>query len=449
LNDLDGVQFLFTSLAANSKGFFTDATVLAGTTYCYKAFHKNDLGTFVGGRQVTATPFTPATVAWRFYTGATAVSPPGIGPGAAYVVSNDNGLYAVTRGTSGGLWPGAWWPLRFGAPIQSRVGVPPLSLTIGALNTSNALFVGEQPPGQGRVFAVDADRGMLAGGVAWDSAQLAEGFQGAMGGLFAIFGAPGDFVLAGTRNSGSPNRLYALQVADGQLASLGLFDNGGTLSTQIGVINSGPSVQYGTPTSRVYFSSNVAGGGSPHSLWCLNVTSSGLDTVPCGTRDLGSLDAGPTLRGGRVYVGDTAGRVFAFDSTLATEHWSVTAGAGAIKGFVALDRESQDLFAVGGNQIAGLTDNLGSAVNKPGFPISTIVTPSIPVFVRIAGTPYLYVGDGSGRLCQIDTNLGTSGVTCTTLQAGTQLGAPTFDALNGMIYVGSTTGTIFGVRVPF
>ena len=284
-----------------------------------------------------------------------------------------------------------------------------MSIPVGALTTSNAVFLGEQPPGgEGRVYAVDADLGALVGGLAWASNKLGEGFQGAMAALFAVFGAPGNFVIAGTRNSALPNSLHALQATDGQFFPAGTFDNGGV---PIGVINAGPSVEYGNPTSRVYFTSNQVGGGSPHTLWCLSVTAAGLDSTPCGTADLGDLDAAPTLRGGRVYVGDQAGRVYAFDSTLATQHWTVVAGAGSIKGFVALDRQSQDLYAVGGDRIAGLRDDLVSVSTKPGFPV-TLNNPSIPLFVRIGTTPYLYVGTADGEVCQIDTDQGEPPGSC-------------------------------------
>ena len=69
-----------TPMRANAKGFFVDTGVTQGTLYCYGAFVQPDVGAFIAGRRTTATPFLPGQVHWRFYTGATAVSPPGSAP---------------------------------------------------------------------------------------------------------------------------------------------------------------------------------------------------------------------------------------------------------------------------------------------------------------------------------------------------------------------------------
>jgi hypothetical protein len=70
------------------------------------------------------------------------------------------------------------------------------------------------------------------------------------------------------------------------------------------------------------------------------------------------------------------------------------------------------------------------------------------VFTRVGGAPRLYVGTGDGRLCQIETDVGSASVLCIVLEPGTTIGAPSFDATNQMIYVGSGSGAGFAVSVP-
>jgi len=63
------------------------------------------------------------------------------------------------------------------------------------------------------------------------------------------------------------------------------------------------------------------------------------------------------------------------------------------------------------------------------------------------GTDFIYVGDGQGNLVQIDVS--DQSKTPLTLENGVQIGAPSLDGPNSIVIVGSATGTIYGVRVPY
>jgi hypothetical protein len=86
-----------------------------------------------------------------------------------------------------------------------------------------------------------------------------------------------------------------------------------------------------------------------------------------------------------------------------------------------------------------------------GFPVTSLMNPSFPVFTRVGGIPYLYVGTTTGDLCQIKTDdpQGPGGVLCEQLQAGNPLGPPSLDATNNMIYIGGGNGVVYAVSIPF
>jgi hypothetical protein len=57
------------------------------------------------------------------------------------------------------------------------------------------------------------------------------------------------------------------------------------------------------------------------------------------------------------------------------------------------------------------------------------------------------VGNGLGRLVQIKVS--DMSTTPLLLESGVQIGAPSLDGPNSIVIVGSATGTIYGVRVPY
>ena len=81
-------------------------------------------------------------------------------------------------------------------------------------------------------------------------------------------------------------------------------------------------------------------------------------------------------------------------------------------------------------------------------PITTIPAPSIPLFGRIGGVPYVWVGSGDGNLYQIDADTGTVIKSVLLGGGGSTIGAPSLDLANLLVYVGSDKGVIYAVQVP-
>jgi len=195
------------------------------------------------------------------------------------------------------------------------------------------------------------------------------------------------------------------------------FDNGGG-AFGIGVINGMAAVDY--QASRVYFASRRRVGGSPNTLWALDVSGSGLALA--WAIDLGDIDGSPVLRAPRVYVGTTAGVVYSVRASDGADLRSFATNDGAVKGFVFPDRTSNDLFVSTDNRVFGLEDNGSAVVSK--WPALTIPGPSIPVFDAAARR--VVVGGGDGRLYQLDVSGPTPVVTSVQLGDGlAAVGAPT------------------------
>ena len=81
--------------------------------------------------------------------------------------------------------------------------------------------------------------------------------------------------------------------------------------------------------------------------------------------------------------------------------------------------------------------------------MNDISTPSI--VLHRPGTDLLYVGGGDGRIYEI--NVADTDPQATkksiVLEPGAQIGAPSLDGPNNLVHVGSSTGVVYAVRVPF
>jgi outer membrane protein assembly factor BamB len=423
---------------ANGHGTYSDTAVTDGTTYCYTAFVKRDnTPTYSTGRNAAARPFVTTAVKWAYTTAASAVAPPGLGVDAVYAVSNDRIVHGMLRGvgTESGKWPPGspgWRPFLLGGPAQSRPPVVPAS-------PADKVLVGSQ---DGFAYAIDADLGTQI----WQTlAPLGDDVQGSLAGLFQDFGAPFDVIMVGSRTPGADNVFYGLDPDDGGV----IWQYAGEASDKIGIINSGAAVQYASP-QRVYFASRERSLGKS-TLWCLDVTGTGATLK--WKKALGSIDGGPVLRAGVVYVGTNAGFIYALDAEFGNILWSFDAsGDGPVKGFLVPDRQNnQDLFFSTTTKVWGIRDNGGSASRL--FDETTVVpSPSTPV--HPAGSKILYLGGADG-LYQVDyTSAGFPTpvpiVTSVPLGAppGAAVGAPTYDALLNVIYVGTVEGILYAVVPP-
>jgi hypothetical protein len=184
-------------------------------------------------------------------------------------------------------------------------------------------------------------------------------------------------------------------------------------------------------------------------------TAFGLDMGPIGTPTLtlasvagGNPRAFPgsngsaTLRNNRIIFGDVAGNVVAVDLTSGVAYSPVATGDGEVKGFVWPDRRDDRLYFATNNNVSAMRDN-GSAL----VPIWSLPFTTPSMVLQKPGTDFVYVGDGNGRLVQIRvSDLSTVPLT---LEPGVQIGAPSLDNVNNLVIVGSMTGIVYAVRVPF
>jgi outer membrane protein assembly factor BamB len=436
---------------ANTSALFVDPNAYpAGATRCYGVFVERDAGPIQPGdfpaRTTTALTLEDPTGAVKWannVAGTTALAQVGIGTQNLVAVANEGGVYGLTRGPTGGFWPGGHWPFRATlSPIQGRPPVLPLSVR-GSTRTT---FVGSQ---DGRVYAYDADRGGRAGGALWyTSPRLADRVQAGVAGMFTFFGGVGDHLVIGTRPASGAAQFFALDPATG------LPRPGSPFVGPIGLINTTASVDYNI--SQVYFASLEFTGVDP-SLWCLGLTATGLgpacwppQTLPAG------ISGGPVQRSGRVYVGDDSGRVWAFDATSGLPAWpgpfTSCGGGAAIKSFVLADRlgTAQDLYYATSSGLCAITDTGPAPVSKWSIGTGTIPGPSAPILARIGGVAYLYVGSSNGNLYQIDTAdpFAAGGIKSVLLRTGATIGPPAFDVSDNMLYSGSDAGPFYAVQAP-
>ena len=420
------------------------------TTRCYGIFVQRDgqasipasatPAATIGARTLEA---VPGPVKWASNVAdVAALAQVGIGGANVVAVANDGGVYALSRGATGGLWSSNYWPFRTDfKPIQGR---PPV-IGLSVMGSTRTAFVGSQ---DGRVFAFDADRGARVGGALWyTTPALGDRVQPGIAGMFTFFGGIGDHLLVGARQLSGAARFFALDPATGALRA------GSPFIGAIGPISTTASVDY--TRSQVYFASLELTAGTDPSLWCLKLTAAGLGAACWLPRTLpDGISGGPIERNGTVYVGDDTGKVWAFDAVTGGLNWpgafSHATCAGGVKSFVFSDRQGtgQDLYyAATTGGLCAVTDQGPSAVTKWAIPTATIPFPSAPLLVRIGGVAYVYVGSTNGRLYQVEAD-NPAVIKSVLVRAGATIGAAAFDGRDNMIYVGSDAGAFYAVQAP-
>ncbi len=428
-----------------NPGSFVDTTVSVGSTYFYTAFVLDSAGRASTGVCKSATPFdrTTGRVEWRYDTSIAALTTPGLrlnvplNESVVYTVANDGLVHAIRGGSvasGGGSWPPGFKPLLIGGPAQARPPVIPLPPT-----PTLAVLLGSQ---DGRAYAVNA----LTGALIWKSAILGTNVQAAPAAALAAFGGGADLVFVATRNTVGPNRLYALDPTDG--AVVWYFDNGGP-ATGIGEIVSGASVD--NAGRRVFFTSAL--GTSLKTTWCLNylVTPPAMcsgwpafGVAPGG----GDIQASPILYQGSVFVSETsAGDLYRVDPGSGLDSLVFNLADGGAKGFVFPQFGTTNLFASTSTSTWSVDYNLLS-FNWNG---SCVATPSTPTAVPF--TDWVFVGSSEGKLFQFSASGGAGcpapPSVCIGNCATTIVGAPAYDILKTMLYVGTAEGKIYGVWAPF
>ena len=404
------------------------------TTYCYSVIASYS-GIPATGSEIanvkTRTFDATGVVPWTYATGAASVVPPTVGQDAIYTTDNRGVLHAMTRGTAGGgVWPSVWNPVALGKPTQNRSAVVPTS-------AGSRVLLGTDGGG---VHSVDGK----TGGIVWSrSAAFGStalpsqgGVQAPPGALLKPYGGTNDLVLVGTNNAS--NQFFALNLLTGATASSFVI---------AGAVAGMATVDYGA--NRVYFGTSSS-----------SATLVALDLGPAGTPNLSlsppvwnpkpmgsGTNGAPVFRGDRVYLGDSTGQIHALHVAGGTSgnSYQVATGDGVVKGFLWPDRRDDRLYFATDNKVQATRDT-GTSLLPPLWGVS-LPTPSM--VLQWPGTNYLYVGDGGGRLVQIDVS--DQSQKSVTLESGSQIGPPSFDRRSAgqeMVIVGSSTGTIYAVKVP-
>jgi len=425
---------------------FTDTGLSNGTTFHYTAFVDDGSGSLSGGRHVSARPFdTSGPVSWAYSSGATALAPTGVMPGAigsggTWAVSNDRVLHAMNPTSAGGDWPRtgdfSWIPLAMNGPAQARPPVVPTGVVSGH---SMVIFLGSE---DGHAYAADAHTGQHL----WQSDALGNMLLASPAGIFTDFGGAYDLLFVGSRDATADNVMYLLDPSDGSI--LKSFDNGGG-ANGMGVISSSATVDYAN--KRIYFASRERSGGAPDTLWCLSFdydnVSGAWTFSKVWSQPYGDIDGAPILYGGRLYVGNNAGTVYAVDPTDGHEIWRYATDDGAVKGYVMPEFAAstpRKLYFSTTNDVWALTDNDTSA--SQAWRQTHVAAPSIPL--APVGDTRLYVGSTDGHLYQLDVSTGAIQTSVQLGDGAATIGSPALDVLNDTAYVGSESGAVYGIQLP-
>jgi hypothetical protein len=418
------------------------------TTYNYAAYVSTDLANWSTGKAVSVRPQdTTGNAKWVYSTGASTLTAPGRDV-FVYVASNDRILHAVTGGIGGGTWPSTWKPMVMNAPAQDRFGVPHVSVP----PATKVVFLGAQ---DGKVRSVDADTGALlvTSNLLADTGGMV---QGAIAGNYRAYDATAlDLVFAGTRNTTTGNRLWALDMVNlgaGSGTSFS-FDNGGTgtPANAFGIVSSQPSVDYAA--KRIYFTTRKKAGASQQTVWCVSFTASAFTACPgfAPSTAVGDVDGSVIPWKGNLYVGDNEGTVWVLDANTGATKKSFATGDGPVKGFLFphFAANPMRLYCSTSSKVWAFTwdGTVLDSVWKSGTGGVAVSSPSIPTF---DGTS-VFVGSSDGRLHQL-TNLAADPPAHTSLILGPGTGAvgsPTLDyAVPNLLYVGTDAGLVYAVQHP-
>jgi outer membrane protein assembly factor BamB len=418
-----------------------------GTLHCYTVWVWYGGSTYSIGVSASGRPFdATGAVKWKYYTGATAVAPPAVGSNAVIGVSNDTNVHAMQRTAAGGLWPPTpWAPVALGAISQTRSPVVP----VGGISLA---FISTQ---DGRVSAVNT----TTGAVVWSTPLTPASGQAAPAGIFTVFGGAWSYVLVGTRENSSNNRFYALDPANGNV--IDYYPKPGDPEQKVGPISGTAAVDYAS--GRVYFASMKVGG-STETFWCLQMGPAADALTLAWTLHhdvVGDIDGSPVLRNGRVYVGNTTGKLFSFNATDGGNLYSYNAPDGTgIKGFAFPDRRAGDggLYFATSVGVYGVTDTGSALLPKwTAAPNNRVNVASPSVVLLRPFTKFLYVGSsdvGGGKpgLFELDVDQldpGPSKKQLVLEATPLVIGAPSLDTFYNLMHVGSEAGIFYAVQVPF
>ena len=418
--------------------------------YCYAVFVRDDgnVPPWSPGRVVKARAFDTdvGPVKWAYSTGATAVVPPVVGKFGILAMSNDRTVHAVTRGSTGGIWPGGWTPQALSGVVHSRSPIVPFGSGLVTVGDKSVLFVADDT---GAAQAVDALTGQaLWGALGSDPSAGTATVTGAPGAILQQYAGVRDLILVGTRNKTpltNASELFGLNPSDGNTVIA--FDGGGTLGRWSG-----------RPRWTTRPSASTLPPGSSTRAPPSGVCRRAPPTLPFRPAPVGRTPASATSTRARscatagVYVANDT--VYSLDAADGGNARTFPTGDGPVKGFVFPDRASNDLFFASNTKVWSVPDNCSSPCTmSPNWVWTDEPSPSLVLFWR--EQRYLYVGGSNGTLWQLDLAFSPghpSFAKSVTLGDGRgQIGAPTLDigVSPRLLVVGSESGVLYGVEVPF
>ncbi len=426
----DTAGTFLTSLVPSAGGTtqFTTHTGLNLTWhYCYSVFAQYLGGTSTQIGQIKGTPFSAAgSIAWKFTSPTTILVPPTVGQDAIYVTDTIGVVHALQRTTTGGMWPSTWNPVAVGQ-TNNRSAVIPRPEGPRLYHGTNS----------GGLHSVDG----RTGSVVWSrnptnglALTNLGGAQAQLGGIFKNFGGANDMLLVGTNAAAGSNELYALDPATGNI-----LDAQGTLN--MGAVLGMPVVDYAgnrvffvsASAAETVFAMTLGAAGAPDLAIDLGLT---WNPKPAGGSN-GSL----VLRSDRFYFGDTTNQLYALH--MSGVSYSTGTGEGPVKGFVWPDRRNDNLYFATTGKVQGVRDTGTGFINV----FAPVSVPSPSMVLQKPSSDFIFVGDGAGNLLQINVLTGIP--TTLTLEPGFQIGAPSLDGTHNLVIVGSNTGNVYAVRVPF
>jgi uncharacterized repeat protein (TIGR01451 family) len=428
----DGGTLLTTQANAGGYDTYLHSGLNGALVYCYSVYVYQGSGTLSRAKivRVRALP-AGGGVEWGYSVDGMPLAPPGFGAGV-YIPSQGvyPMLYGMGRGVSGGERPVGWDHVPLGDSVQHRpVTVPMTGTQVTLLSQQGGLL-----------RAVDG----VTGAPVWTSADLGR-LQGGAAVWLRAFGADRDLVLTGTRKSATAgdkdNKLYAHDptVTPDQTNAVWTIE---APAHYIGAINGGPSLDYAG--KRLFFATQEHPLNTS-TVWCASL----LDGTVLWSKPYGNITGVPTFRGGRVYVGNDQGVVYALNAANGNQVWSydtkTVAPDGGVNWTVFLDRLGDDLYFSTNTRVWSLSE-----VAVPGATLNWSLdlgpnTPTPPLLHT--GTKYLYLGANDGRLRQIDVTDGS--VLALPLGDGVgAVGTPAVDTVNGLVYVGTEPGIVYAVQVP-
>jgi outer membrane protein assembly factor BamB len=218
-----------------------------------------------------------------------------------------------------------------------------------------------------------------------------------------------------------------------------------------------PVVDYAT--RRVYFTTYDDSLTNPN-LHCLQISDVGAPfggpnpvwqiTVPTAAdaTNRAQLSTGPILRNGRIYVGDTKGAIYSLRASDGRDIRRFDTGTGqAVLGFLFPDRASDALYFTTGDTVYKVVDSDTDGLTlSGGWSVAIPPTATMPLFYRgFAWTAS--GGSGATDLPGRDGTIDPPDPGDKDLVVTDTPGQPTLDTGYGVMYLGTSAGSLYAVPV--